>query len=86
MYVQWLRVVDENYGLVSKNAFLIDFKDKSEEKVHVLERFVAKKEDRIKEISAKLERTQKNLKMLNLGRYNWIESCPKVSTLEIGTD
>ena len=60
-------VVDENCALVSENAFLIDFKDKSEEKVQVLERLVAKKKDRIKEIFSELERTQKNLKMLNLG-------------------
>ena len=30
MYTQWLRVCDENHHLVSKNAFLIDLKDKSE--------------------------------------------------------
>ena len=60
-------VVDENCALVSQNAFLIDFKDKSEEKMQVLKRLVAKKKDRIKEIFSELERTQKNLKMLNLG-------------------
>ena len=43
-------MVDENCALVSENAFLIDFKDKSEEKMQVLKRLVAKKKDRIKEI------------------------------------
>ena len=33
----------------------------------MLEALVPKKEERIKEISAKLERTEKNLKMLNSG-------------------
>ena len=56
MYAWWLRMVDENHALVSENAFLIDFKDKSEEKVHVLDKLVAEKEDRIKEISVELER------------------------------
>ena len=67
MYAQWLRVVDENRALVSENTFLIDFKDKSKKKVQVLEMLVAEKDDRIKEIHADLERTYKNLKMLNLG-------------------
>ena len=57
MYAQWLRVVDENRALVSENAFLIDFNDKYEKKVQVLERLVAEKENRIKEISAELEIT-----------------------------
>ena len=52
MYAQWLTVVDENRALVSENASLIDFKDKSKKKVQVLEKLVAKKEDKIKEISA----------------------------------
>ena len=33
MYAQWLRVVDENRALVSENAFLIDSKYKSKNKV-----------------------------------------------------
>ena len=67
MYAQWLRVVDENHALVSENAFLINFKDKSKEKVQVLKRFVVEKGDGIKDISTELERPQKNLKMLNSG-------------------
>ena len=66
IYGQWLRVCDENHALISENAFLIDLKDKSEKKMQVLETLVTKKEDRIKELSFELERTQKNLKMLNL--------------------
>ena len=56
MYAQWLRVCDENCAFVSENAFLIDFKDKYEKKMQVLETLVAEKEDRIKEISTEIER------------------------------
>ena len=65
MYAQWLKVVAENHALVRENTFLIELKDKSKEKVQVLKQLVAEKEDRIKEISTKLEQTHKNLKMLN---------------------
>ena len=51
--------VDENHALVSENAFLIDLKDKSKKKVQVLETLVAKKKDRIKDISAELENNSK---------------------------
>ena len=58
-------MVDENHALVSEHAFLIDFKDKSEEKVQVLEWLITEKENRIEELYAELERTLKNPKMLN---------------------
>ena len=47
---------DENCAFVSENAFLIDFKDKYEKKMQVLETLVAEKEDRINEISTEIER------------------------------
>ena len=86
MYAQWWKVCNENRALVNENAFLMDFKDKFEKKIHVLERQVAKMEDRIKESSAKLDRTQKNLKMLTLGSVNHTKFCLKVRTTEIDRD
>ena len=72
--------------MVNENAFLIDLKDKFEKKLQVLETLVAEKEDRIKEISAELERTQKDLNILNLGSAQLDQIFPKVSTLGINRD
>ena len=66
MYAQCLRVCNENCALVSKNSTLVYFKVKAKDKFDVLEALIAEEEEKIKEFSAKFERTQKHLKMLNI--------------------
>ena len=56
------------YWLSDKNVFL-DFENKANKK-QVLEFLVAEKEEKISEISFKLERTQKNLTILNFHLAN----------------
>ena len=53
--------------MVSKISALLNSKKDLECKVQDLESLVAKKEKILKKVSTKLERTQKSMKMLNLG-------------------
>ena len=53
--------------MVSRVEALVISKETLECKVQILETLVAKKELKLKEVYLELERTQKSLKMLNLG-------------------
>ena len=65
IYSQWLRICNENHSLVSDKNVFLDFENKADKKVQV-----SFKEEKISDISSELERTQKNIKMLNFDSVN----------------
>ena len=66
--------------------FLLILKMSLKKKMQELETLVAEKEDRIKEIYTELERTQKNLKMLNSGSAQLDHILSRGKNIEISRD
>ena len=67
MYIQWLKVCATNRAMNDEIQELFDLKAKAEVKVVQLEALFAEKDENLKSVATKLERTQKTLRLLNNG-------------------
>ena len=86
MYTQWLKVYGTNQVLNSRIQKLHDLKTKAERKVVQFEMLLAEKDEKLKFVATKLERTEKTLRLLISGTsklYHMITTIVKLYLLNL---